>query len=270
MKNKLIITAIAVVLLLVACSEQHSIARRFVKNNRKTVVALYFPERLAKRNVRNDSIPADLADESLQTQIAYLEKQVKVIDKIDDNKFMDIIYLTVKDALADYGLKVEYWEDSISQPDSTHWVIEIPRIEVTESNETQRFCDWVFERRYCLDVPVDMVNVAVWFVFANDTTTSMAFTEQNYFNDTDVMFDIDYQTNKVYAKTYCDTISIDGFYKFASVLGRLYAGYCYDFMMNKYIDNHEVGTIDTINRYRYDPYERYFYRTDRDYLIEMK
>lgn len=270
MKNKHLFIIAALIILLAACSEQHGIARRFVKNNRKTVVALYVPQRLVKRNMRNDSIPEHLADSSLQVHIEYLENQVKVIDKIDDDKFLDIIYLNMKKTLNDYGLEVEYWEDSISQPDSTHWVIEIPRIEVTEAWENQKFCEWIYENRYCMDVPIDMVNVATWFGLANDTTYMMAFTEQNYFNNTDVDFDIDYQTNKVYAKTYCDTINIDGFYKFASVLGRLYAGYCYDFMMNKYIDNHEVGAIDTINRYRYDPYERYFYQTQRDYLIEIK
>ena len=270
MKRYIALSVLAAILLLLSCSEQQSVARCFVKNNRKTVVALYLPDRLEKRNLRNDSVPEFLADSSLQTQIAYLEKQVKVIDKIDDDKLLDIIYLTMKETLKDYDLKVEYWENENSQPDSTHWVIEIPRIEITEANEKQRFCDWVYEHRYCADVPVDLVNVATWFSLANDTISTMTFTEQNYFNNTDVTFDVDYQNSKVISKTYCDTINIDGFYKFATILGRLYAGYCYDFMMNKYIDNHEVGTIDTINRYRYDPYERYFYRTDRDYLIEIK
>ena len=268
--KKLILILSAAILLLFSCSEQQSVARRFVKNNRNTVVALYIPDRLEKRNIRNDSIPEYLADSSLQTQIAYLEKQVKVIDKVNDDKYLDIIYLTMQETLKDYGLSVEYWENETSQPDSTHWVIEIPRIEITEVCEPQRFCDWVYEHRYCADVPVDLVNVAVWFNLANDTTSTMTFTEQNYFNDTDVVFDIDYQNNRVITKTYCDTINIDGFYKFATILGRLYAGYCYDYMMNKYIDNHQVESIDTINRYRYDPYEKYFYRTDRDYLIEIK
>ena len=268
--KKYILILSAAILLLLSCSEQQSVARRFVKNNRNTVVALYLPERLVKRNLRTDSIPSELADSSLQVQIAYLEKQVKVIDKVNDDKFMDIIYLTMKETLKDYGLSVEYWENETSQPDSTHWVIEIPRIEITEANEKQRFCDWIYENRYCLDVPVDMVNVATWFNLANDTTYTMTFTEQNYFNDTDVSFDVDYQQNKIVAKTYCDTINIDGFYRFATLLGKLYSGYCYDFLMNKYIDNHQVEPIDTLYRFRYDPYEHYFYRTDRDYLIEIK
>ena len=268
--KKYILILSATILLLLSCSEQQSVARRFVKNNRKTVVALYLPERLIKKNLRNDSIPAGLADSSLQTQIAYLEKQIKVIDKINDDKYLDIIYLSMKDALKDYGLDIEYWETETSQPDSTHWVIEIPQIEVTEVCEPQQFCDWVGDYRYCLDVPVDLVNVAIWFNLANDTTFVTTFTEQNYFNDTDVSFDIDYQNSKVVSKTYCDTINIDGFYRFASILGRLYAGYCYDYLLNKYIDKNEKGPIDPDNRYRYDPYERYFYKTDSDYLIEIK
>ena len=270
MKRYIALSVLAAILLLLSCSEQQSIARRFVKNNRKTVVALYLPQRLVKHNLRNDSIPAELADSSLQTQIAYLEKQIKVIDKINDDKYLDIIYISMKDALKDYGLNIEYWEAETLQPDSTHWVIEIPQIEVTEVCEPQQFCGWVDYNKYCMDVPVDLVNVATWFNLANDTTYMMTFTEQNYFNDTDVSFDIDYQNSKVVSKTYCDTINIDGFYRFASILGRLYAGYCYDYLLNKYIDNHNVEQIDSINRYRYDPYEKYFYRTDRDYLIEVK
>lgn len=270
MKNKIIILISALTLLLAACSEQHGIARRFVKNNRNTVVALYMPEKLVKMNLRNDSIPEYLADSSLQMQIAYLESQIKVIDKINDDKFLDIIYLTMQSTLKDYGLTVEYWEDEAMQPDSTHWVIEIPRIEVLEACNIEQFCGWVDYNKYCKDVPVDMVNVAVWFNLANDTDFAMTFTEQNYFNDTDVDFNIDYQSNKIVARTSCDTINIDGFYKFASILGKLYAGYCYDFLLNKYIDSQQDGNIDTINRFRYDPYERYFYQTSRDYLIEIK
>ena len=268
MKRNILLLVLGTMLLL-SCSGPQSVARRFVKNNRKTVVALYLPGRLEKRNLRNDSIPENLADSSLQIQIAYLEKKVKVIDKVNDDKFLDIIYLTMKETLKDYGLKVEYWEDEISQPDSTHWVIEIPRIEVTEVCDPQQFCGWIDYNKYCMDVPVDLVNVAVWFNLANDTVSTMTFTEQNFFNDTEVRFDLD-SRNNVVAKISCDTIDIDGFYKFATILGRLYAGYCYDFMLNKYIDNHTVEAIDTINRYRYNPYDRYFYKTNRDYLIEVK
>ena len=141
--KKYILILTAAVLLLLSCSEQQSVARRFVKNNRKTVVALYMPERLVKSNLRNDSIPEELADSSLQTQIAYLEKQVKVIDKVNDDKLLDIIYLSMKETLKDYGLKVEYWEGENTRPDSTHWVIDIPRIEVAEVCEPQQFCEWV-------------------------------------------------------------------------------------------------------------------------------
>ena len=238
MKRNILILVLGAVLLLVSCSEQHKIAHRFVKNNRESVVAIYLPQKLEKQNLRNDSLPDELKGKSLQTQIAYLEKQIKVIDKIDDDKLLDIIYLSMSETLNDYGLKVKNWDDENLQPDSTHWVIEIPRIEITEVCESQKFCDWVEESRYCMDVPVDLVNVAAWFNIANDTTFTMTFTEQNYFNKTEVKFHLDDSYNKIVAETYCDTISINGFYEFAMILGKLYAGYCYDFLMNKYIDNH--------------------------------
>jgi|GEM_PF-1274084 len=270
MKRNIFIVVLGAILLLVSCSQQQRLARRFVKSNKNTVVALYLPDRPVKKNMRNDEMPAEIEEKSFQEQIDYMEGMIKVVNKIDDDKFLDIVYLTMKETLEDYGLNLEYWETETSHPDSTHWVIDIPRIEITEVSEKQPFCGWVYDSKYCIDVPVDLVNVAAWLSLSNGTTNSMAFTEQNYFNDTDVAFDIDYQSNKVYAKSYVDTINIDGFYRFASILGKLYAGYCYDFMMNDYIDRYQSAPIDTLSRFRYDPYERYFYRTDRDYLIEMK
>jgi len=270
MKRNIVLLILGAILLLLSCSQQQRLARRFVKNNQKTVVALYLPDRLIKKNLRNDSLPTELGTASLQTQIDYMEGQIKVVNKIDDEHFLDILYLTMKETLEDYGLTVKYWEGTGTQPDSVHWVVDIPRIEVTEVNDSQPFCDWLYGNRYCTDVPVDLVNVAAWFDLLNGETDQMAFTEQNYFNDTDVIFDIDYQSGNVIAKSYSDVISIDGFYRFATILGKLYAGYCYDFMLNKYVDNQQVTPVDANYRLRYDPYERYFYQTSKDYLIEIK
>lgn len=270
MKRNIWILLLGAIVLLLSCSEQHSIARRFVKQNRKTVVALYLPGRLVKQNLREDEMPEELENATLEEQIEYMEGQIKVVNKIDDDKFLDIVYNTMKRTLEDYGLKVQYWEGEDSTPDSVHWVINVPRIEVREINENQEFCGWVYTQRYCMDMPIDVVNVAAWFEFSNGLTNSLAFTEQNYVNETDVMFDVDYQSNKVYANTYVDTINIDGFYRFASLLGRLYAGYCYDFLLNDFIDKRSDEPTDTIYRFRYDPYERYFYKTQSDHLIEIK
>ncbi len=270
MKNRIIILISIMMLILVSCSEQRLAARRFVKQNQNTVVALYLPGRLIKQNLREDEMPEILEDSTLQVQIDYMESLICVVNKIDDDEFLDIVYEQMKETLEDYGLTVEYWESENSVPDSTHWVFNIPRIEVVEMNEYQEYCEWVYDYKFCADVPVDLVNVAAWFEFMADTTATMAYTEQNYFSKTDVAFEFDIKSNKVYTKSYIDKINIDGFYRFASMLGKLYAGYCYDYMLNKYVDNNTSSRSDTINKFRYDPYERYLYQTPRDYLIEMK
>ena len=269
MKKYILILA-AAILLLISCSQQRNMARRFVKQHKKAVVALYLPNRLIKNNLREDIMPAELENASLEEQVKYMQDQIKVVDKIDDDRFLDIIYASMKEALEDYGLTVRYWNDDSAEPDSMHWIINIPRIEIRETGESRDVCRWLYSQRYCVNLPVDMVNVASWFELADGTTDALAFTEQDYFNDTDMTLDFDENTNRVYARTYVDTINIDGFYRFGTLLGRLYAGYCYDFMMYKYVDRYQKDTLDTINRFRYDPYERYLYKTECDYLIEIK
>ena len=68
-------------------------------------------------------------------------------------------------------------------------------------------------------------------------------------------------------------ISIEGFYNFAVVLGKLYAGYSFDYFMNEYVRremrNKKKEYSDDIYL-RYDPYEAYIYYTRSDKFIPME
>jgi len=267
MKNKILISAIAI-LLFVSCSQKKQLAQRFVERSEGVKVAFYVPNTLIKSNLRNDVIPAEMDTLSDEEKSAYLEKQIKVINKIDDAKFIDIFYFSMEKELRAYGLDVEYWESDSMPADSTRWVIDIPKIEVTEFVENQRVAARYYNDMVYVTVPVDVINVATWFNLNDGLTADTVFAEQNYCNDFDGYFDVD-DKGKVYARIFEDSIDIDGFYRFATMLGKLYAGYCYDYLMNGYIDKN-VTEIDTVSKYRFDPYEKYFYKTATDRLIPMK
>lgn len=269
MKKEIIISAIAA-LLLISCSNQKKIAQHFVDRSYNVKVALFVPDMLIKNNLRDDTIPSEMDTLSDEAKIAYLEKQIKVIDKVDDTKFIDILYFSMEKELRAYGLDIEYWPVDSIPADSLHWVIDIPKVEVTEFVDYQRVAAKFFDNIVYVTVPVDMVNVATWFDLNDDKTDETAFVEQNYSNDYDGFFDVD-DNERVIAKIYADSIDLDGFYRFANMLGKLYAGYCFDYLMNNYIDsNIDAKTIDTVNRFRYNPYERVFYKTDCDKLIPLK
>ncbi|MCQ2322604.1 MAG: hypothetical protein MJZ47_03170 [Bacteroidales bacterium] len=269
MKKLTLILSVAV-LFLISCSQEKELAQRFVDRSQGVKVALFVPDMLIKNNLRDDTIPSEMDTLSNEEKIAYLERQIKVIDKIDDAKFIDILYFSMEKELRAYGLDVEYWNTDSLPADSTRWIIDIPKIEVTELVDYQRVAARFYDETVYVTVPVDVVNVATWFDLGDSNTTETAYAEQNYSNDFDGYFDVD-ANGRLFAKIFADSIDMDGFYRFATMLGKLYAGYCFDYLMNNYIDfNIAPETIDTVNRFRYNPYERYFYKTENDRLVPLK
>jgi len=269
MKKRIIIPIIAV-LLLISCSQQKKLAQHFVDRSRNAKVALFVPDILIKKNLRDDTIPPEMDTLPNEAKIAYLEKQIKVIDKIDDTKFIDIMYFSMEKEFRAYGLEIEYWPVDSMPADTSRWVIDIPKIEVTEFVDYQKVAARFYDEIVYVTVPVDVINVATWIDLNDDKTNETAFVEQNYSNDFDGYFDID-DNGRVYAKIYSDDINMDGFYRFANMLGKLYAGYCFDYLMNNYIDsNIDAKSIDTVNRFRYNPYEHYLYKTDSDKMTPMR
>ena len=69
-----------------------------------------------------------------------------------------------------------------------------------------------------------------------------------------------------------DTLELEDVYNYAVYLGKLYAGYTYDYMMNSYIgaELEKQGYAYQI-MLRYDPYKKkLLYSDEDDYFIEIK
>ncbi|MGN0032261.1 MAG: hypothetical protein ACI358_00525 [Candidatus Limimorpha sp.] len=263
--RKIYFLLLPMIMLLVSCSQHRNLAYKFVKDNTNAPVALFLPESLVKINLRDDSIPEEMDTLPLQEKITFLESKIKVVDKIDDALFLDILYLSMVSTLNDYGLNVVASIDDSVSPYSP-WIIDIPRIEVTELNDFKSCYGFLYDEEFATFVPIDIVNVAAWFAFSENPEAPIYFTEQNLFSDYYCSFGSDEQ-GRVFAKYYVDTISVADFYRLAENLGRLYAGYCYDAMLNEFIEKNSRHSPDTLKRFRYDPYERLFFKTDSDRLI---
>lgn len=257
----------------VSCSSYKRLAYEFVKKSKGTSVALYVPDELLKINKRADCDPNNidlvlLEEDQLQDTI---NSRIKILNKIDDEIFLNVMIASFEETLKDYDLSLEYWEDDNKKPDTLHWIVDLLHIEVQEQTGSQ-IVNCGLEGNYEF-IPSTTINVASWFELINDDKSNLVFSEQNY---EDYVVDCYYTLDSVHnliTNVELQSVSVDGFYNFAVVLGKLYAGYCYDFFMNEYVSKEMIKKGKTYNEnvyMRYDPYELFIYGTYKDKLIRLE
>ena len=263
---------IFILMVLSSCASQKKFAYDFVKKSKGAKVAFYVPNELKKTNLRIDCNPQNvdlvvLDDEELQDTI---NSRLKILNKIDDEIFLNVMIMSFEEALKDYDVNLQYWENENTTPDSLHWVVDLSHIEIQELVNYQ-LTNCEIEGNYEF-VKTTTVNVASWFELLNDNNSSFLFTEQNYDEYINDCYYSKDSLNNLVVNVDLHHISIDGLYDFAVMLGKLYAGYSFDYFMNEYVRTEmkkkDMEYSDDIYM-RYDPYEMYIYYTRKDRLIEL-
>ena len=258
-------------MILSSCASQKKFAYDFVKKSKGTEVAFYVPNELLKNNIRKDCQIEKLCDIEFEDIQDTIDARTKIVNKIDEKLFLDVLISSFESTLQDYNLSLVYWENETTTPDSLHWVVDLSQLEILEYTEyvwTTCGLDANYEM-----VPVVGVNVAAWFDLINDgEKTNLLFTEQNLYEQICDCYYVKDSLNNVVVNVEIQRLAIENFYDFAVALGRLYAGYSFDYFMNDYVKKEFKKRCleypeDTY--LRYDPYEMYIYYTRKDKLIEL-
>lgn len=261
---------IFVLVIMSSCVSQKKFAYDFVNKSKGAEVAFYMPERLMKDNIREDCQPENMDDVAVEDVLDVIEARTKIVNKIDDEKFLDILISSFEATLKDYDLSLVYWEDERTAPDSLHWVVDMSHIEVLEYTEYV-WASCAPDTDYEI-LPAVAVNVAAWLDLINGDRSNLLFTEQNLYEQIeDCYYALDTVNNIVLNAEY-QYLTIEDFYDFAVVLGKLYAGYTFDYFMNEYIKKEfqKRGMEYPEDTYlRYDPYEMYIYYTRKDKLVKI-
>ena len=273
MRLKDLLITFVLCFLFASCSMQTNLAYDFVNQSKGAEVAFYVPKELEKINIRKDCNPvnidlASLDEEQLRDTI---EARTMIVNKIDDDVFLNVLIASFEETMKDYGVTLNYWENENTKPDSLHWIVDLSHVEISELVEhllTHCGVDGNYEF-----LPSTTVNVASWFELINDENSRLLFTEQNYGEYiVDCYYTLD-TANNIIVNAEFQRLTIDGFYDFAVMLGKLYAGYSYDYFMNDYVRKEMIrrGKEYSEEKYlRYNPYESYIYSTYKDKLIRLE
>ena len=233
-------------LLFTSCNTELKLAKQFVEQSQNIQVAVLFPEK---------------ADVKVEYNLKY-DKKTEVLDNFSQDLFLDVVYNSYAEGLRNMGLDVYVPEDVDNiVMDSTHWYVLLSQMEIV--GRITEYEDYLFSDRndYSYKYPLNTVNVASWFEVNNGQWLPVLFNETNLIDKFSSKTDYDFWSTKFDYHYNIDTLKLDDVYNFGVYLGKLYASYTYNSLINKYVETEMVKEYNLLpSEYvKYDPYSKQFF-----------
>jgi len=270
-KNKLTTFLLFLIagVLLFSCSPEKRLANSFVKTEVKRNILLLNTDVLYKTNQKKyilDSL--EITDESLFDSVLYVNSDF--IQYIDDEKFLDNYLLGLEKELKVFGFTV-FKESQISdfmEVDSIAYVVYLAQVEAEEDlfpyrDETVYYDNYLYH-----DHLLNSLSVFSWFEINKvneDEDKHVYFTEDVVVDEVDGEFTVDFFGGDIKYFYKIDSLKPAEIYDFAYTLGRKYAGYTFDLLLNNYIRENLYQGTDTY--WRFDPYTNTFFPATDDKFI---
>ncbi len=237
-------TGIAVLLIagfFYGCNTEKKIAKSFVYQPGKRNALVFTPDFLYKENQKTwllDSLNGNFTNEQKDSLLWEMSDYIK---NIDDSIFIKKFSRGFLYQLAKYGFDV-YGQDAIDlfmKKDSEAYVINIPQIELDETIYPYKDKIVVNGYTYFHQHYLNAIDMGTWFEISkvNDTVLNkkVMFADDLMTDDLNGSFDYDEENDRLKYFYKIDTLTVNQIYNLAILLGKRYAGYTYDYLLNKYI-----------------------------------
>ena len=236
---------------------ERKMAKIFVKNVTGTSVMVSPPPFLYKYNLKTEMLDT-LVYENQRQKDSLLWVRSDFIRKINDSLFIARFMAGYRSELEKYGFHVV---PRIS--DSNGYRIQVAQIELEEQyylfSDTAYYGNDVYVHRQKLNA----LDVSSWFVVKGPLVTGkngkVLFAENLLTDNLDGHFDVDpFSGNLKYLYT-MDSLTVKKIYRYAKNLGRTYAGYTFDYLLNVFLTKNLSASRRAKHYWRYDPYRKKFF-----------
>ena len=238
-----------------SCGSEFKLAKSFAEQSQRTRVAVYFPETVQVTLIQDKE-----------------GNYTKVLDSVNQNMFLDIMYASYADALRQQGLDVYIPDDQDHiQVDSTHWLVILSKMEI--QGLYTEYVDHLFDflNEYNYPFALNTVNVASWFDINDGEWHPTLFDEHNLKDDFSSYVTRSRENGTQYHYN-ITPLKADDVYNYAVYLGKRYAEFTYDYMMNRYIES-DLAKKSLYPRFKihWNPGEKtYEYLLEDEEFIELK
>ncbi len=260
---------------LTSCYPEWRLARSYIDSAPEVSILILPANYVFKKNLKVEelddttSMSGEALDSALMANSVFLRE-------LSDSIFLEAFVNSMIEEFLRLGYDVytENMLDSFLFAKGPAWFLNIAQVELEEHysvhEDKQEFGDYVYYK----NVDLNALSYNFWFEMSelnNESESHKLFYASQTINDvvfgyfTENMF-----TGDIKYKYDVDEIDLDIIYRYAAYFGRRYAGYTFDFLMNRYVE--ENWQADRTLRY-YMQYKRENNTLDptiNDRFIEMK
>ncbi len=252
-----------------SCSLERKLAMEFIKKKEhKGAVMLVQPYFLNMYNNNEyilDSVilPKDFPLDSL------LFQQTNLLKQISDSIFLENYLNGFINSLRQNGFQVFLPDelDAFRDVETPAYIFKFAQMELSEEIYPYSFSEEISGTNYHKSFDLNLINLSNWFEFeARDTAWRKVFYAEDYIMD-EINGNISMDENKNTPVLFyvIDSLSVNNVYQMATDVGKKYAGFLTNYLMNSYINQHFPANLRPNIMFRYDadlrllfPYEEGF------------
>lgn len=258
----LALSASIFILISTGCSPEKKLAKSFVKSHITGPALIFTPDRVYKYNLKPDTSSASGLTQEQKDSIAWFSSDL--IKYIDDSSFLANYKKGYMKELAAFHIKTYSGNqtDRFFNNDSGGFVVNIAQIELDEQFYTYHdqtdLNGIAYEHHHLLNA----LDVNSWFevrLVNSPDSSHVLFSENLLTDDFDGFFEQNPFNNQMQYFFHLDSLTPNKIYRDAYDLGRTYADYTYDYLLNRYLDKHLPANLRSDKYFRYDPYRKVFF-----------
>lgn len=154
-------------------------------------------------------------------------------------------------------------------------VLNVAQIELQEYFTSYEDAVTVDDQVYTKVIYLNGINIGSWFEISPINEVEKAkipvlFATHDLTDRWNGYFVQRFLTGEIEYRLEIDSLQPDDVRNFAAYLGRLYAAYTFDYMLNREIKSKTPVQDQTDAFYRYDPYQKRLFVTETDKFIELE
>lgn len=261
-----------IILISNACSPERKIVKSFINDQKQRSALLIAPQYIYKENLKKDILDSlGIKDEKLFDSV--LMANSTILNDIQDSMFIANYMLGMDTELKRFGFQVyrEQATTSFMENDSNAYLINLAQIEIEESYFTTRDEVTMYNTYYYHDHQLNAAYISSWIeiseINSENGNHNVYFSSDVITDDLQGEFLFDYFSSEVKYLYEIDSLKPTDIYNFAYMLGRTYAAYTFDLLMNNFLKENLPEEKRSGKYWRYNPgLENLFYAEDDKFI----